>query len=129
MKQIIRLTENDLHKIINKTIHRIIRETQNDDIENGEKAYDEYMDDLANINDDEEFQDYMNTMRQEDDMIDAYKDWDNDLWIDQDDHDPTDNELYYCQQLEKKKARLIKSCFFAYSFKNSICLVFDLFFH
>lgn len=55
------------------------------------------MDDLANINDDEEFQDYMNTMRQEDDMIDAYKDWDNDLWIDQDDHDPTDNELYYCQ--------------------------------
>lgn len=97
MKQIIRLTENDLHKIINKTIHRIIRETQNDDIENGEKAYDEYMDDLANINDDEEFQDYMNTMRQEDDMIDAYKDWDNDLWIDKDDHDPTDNELYYCQ--------------------------------
>ena len=97
MKQIIRLTENDLHKIINKTIHRIIRETQNDDIENGEKAYDEYMDDLANINDDEEFQDYMNTMRQEDDMIDAYKDLDNDLWIDQDDHDPTDNELYYCQ--------------------------------
>lgn len=97
MKQIIRLTENDLHKIINKTIHRIIRETQNDDIENGEKAYDEYMDDLANINDDEDYQDYMNTMRQEDDMIDAYKDWDNDLWIDQDDHDPTDNELYYCQ--------------------------------
>lgn len=97
MKQIIRLTENDLHKIINKTIHRIIRETQNDDIENGEKAYDEYMDDLANINDDEEFQDYMNTMRQEDDMIDAYKDLDNDLWIGQDDHDPTDNELYYCQ--------------------------------
>lgn len=97
MKQIIRLTENDLHKIINKTIHRIIRETQNDDIENGEKAYDEYMDDLANINDDEEFQDYMNTMRQEDDMIDAYKDWDNDLWIGQDDHDQTDNELYYCQ--------------------------------
>ena len=40
MKQIIRLTENDLHKIINKTIHRIIRETQNDDIENGEKSYD-----------------------------------------------------------------------------------------
>lgn len=97
MKQIIRLTENDLHKIINKTIHRIIRETQNDDIENGEKAYDEYMEDLANINDDEDYQDYMNTMRQEDDMIDAYKDWDNDLWIGKDDHDPTDNELYYCQ--------------------------------
>ena len=52
---------------------------------------------MANINDDEEFQDYMNTMRQEDDMIDAYKDLDNDLWIGQDDHDPTDNELYYCQ--------------------------------
>ena len=83
MKKIVRLTESDLYNIIEKSVKRVLRETQNDDIENGAEAYDEYLD-------------YLNSKRQEEDedMKERFQDMEADEWIDQDQHDLTDNELY-----------------------------------
>lgn len=101
MKKIIRLTEKDLHRIIENSVRRVIRETKNDDIENGEEAYDEdaidaYADDHI---DDDNYDDYLGFLndkyRQEDeDMEDYINDREAEKWIGLDQHDPTDNELY-----------------------------------
>ena len=96
MKKIIRLTESDLHRIIENSVRRVIRETKNDDIENGEEAYDEnaidrYSDD--HMASDDDYLGYLN-QDEDDDMEDYFNDMEADRWIGQDQHDPTDNELY-----------------------------------
>lgn len=102
MKKIIRLTERDLHRIIENSVRRVIRETKNDDIENGAEAYDEdaidrYADDhMVSDADYDDYLGYLNDKYQDedDDMEDYFNDMEADRWIGQDQHDPTDNELY-----------------------------------
>lgn len=85
MKEIIRLTEEDLHKIIQKSVERIVRETRNDDIVNGiENDDDEDYNDRV-LNDDEEskFLGNMNDKYQEEDsdMKEYFDDLNADQWI------------------------------------------------
>lgn len=85
MKEIIRLTEEDLHKIIQKSVERIVRETRNDDIVNGiENDDDEDYNDRV-LNDDEEgkFLGDMNDKYQEEDsdMKEYFDDLNADQWI------------------------------------------------
>ena len=100
MKKIIRLTERDLHRIIENSVRRVIRETKNDDIENGEEAYDEdAIDTYANDHmiSDGDYDDYLGFLH------DKYREMENDMEDYADDtegyggfdqHYPTDNELY-----------------------------------
>ena len=102
MKKIIRLTESDLHRIIENSVRRVIRETKNDDIENGAEAYDEdaidrYAD--GHMVSDADYDNYLGFLndkyRQEDkDMKDYIDDEEAERWIGLDQHYPTDNELY-----------------------------------
>lgn len=101
MKKIIKLTEGDLLRIIKNSAIRILRETKNDDIQNGVMASEEDEDDLnAYDDDDDDFLGYLNDMREkdrDDDLRDYFDQMDDEQWIGQDDHDMTDNELYNYQ--------------------------------
>lgn len=102
MKKIIKLTEKDLHRIIENSVRRVIRETKNDDIENGAEAYDEdaidtYADDhMVNDADHDDYLGFLNDkyQQEDDDMEDYINDREAEKWIGLDQHDPTDNELY-----------------------------------
>ncbi len=103
MKKLIRLTEGDLHRIIENSVKRIvneigdnrkkrINEAGNDDIENGIRGYEEH-----NGMTDGEYDDYANfigNQYDDDDMQDYLSDLEADQYIDDDDHMLTDNELY-----------------------------------
>lgn len=93
MKEVIRLTEDDLHKIIQKSVERIVRETRNDDIVNGIESEEE--DDKSQyynnriLYDDKEKQflgDMNDKYQQEDsDMKEYFDDLNADQWIGNDD--------------------------------------------
>lgn len=93
MKEVIRLTEDDLHKIIQKSVERIVRETRNDDIVNGIESEEEddksqYYDNRI-LHDDEENEllGKMNNKYEDEDsdMKDYFDDLNADQWIGKDD--------------------------------------------
>ena len=79
MKKIIRLTEGDLHKMIRESVQSILKEFDVDDEGNTIMSNDEY-----------------NKYDKEDaDMQEYFDDMNAEQFIDMDDHDPTDSELYH----------------------------------
>ena len=93
MKEVIRLTEEDLHKIIQKSVERIVRETRNDDIVNGIESEEEddkskfYNDRILRDDEEEQFLGDMNDKYQQEDsdMKDYFDDLNADQWIGNDD--------------------------------------------
>ena len=87
MKKIIRLTEGDLHKMIRESVQSILREFDMDDEGNTimpDDEYNKYGDFIGNKYDKEGA-----------DMQEYFDDMDAEQFIDMDDHDPTDSELYH----------------------------------
>ena len=87
MKKIIRLTEGDLHKMIRESVQSILREFDMDDEGNtimSNDEYNKYSDFLGNEYDKEDA-----------DMQEYFDDMNAEQFIDMDDHDPTDSELYH----------------------------------
>ena len=93
MKENIKLTEDELHKIIKKSVERNVRETRNDDIVNGIESEEE--DDKSQyynnkiLHDDEE-NDLLGKMNdkyqdEDSDMKDYFDDLNADQWIGNDD--------------------------------------------
>lgn len=93
MKEVIRLTEDDLHKIIQKSVERIVRETRNDDIVNGIESEEEddksqyYNDRILHDDKEEQFLGDMNDKYQQEDsdMKEYFDDLNADQWIGNDD--------------------------------------------
>lgn len=93
MKEVIRLTEEDLHKIIQKSVERIVRETRNDDIVNGIESEEEddkskfYNDRILHDDKEEQFLGDMNDKYQQEDsdMKEYFDDLNADQWIGNDD--------------------------------------------
>ena len=93
MKEVIRLTEDDLHKIIQKSVERIVRETRNDDIVNGIESEEEddksqYYNNRILHNDEEN--DLLGKMNdkyenEDSDMKDYFDDLNADQWIGKED--------------------------------------------
>lgn len=102
-RQIIRLTESDLKNIIKNSVKRIIREAGNDDIENGVRATEEDDDDLPYYGaidtddaDDDDYLGYLNDEHNDEDadIRDYLDDMEADNWINQDDGNMSDDDLY-----------------------------------
>ena len=87
MKKIVRLTEGDLHKMIIESVQSILREFDMDDEGNtimSDDEYNKYGDFIGNEYDKEDA-----------DMQEYFDDMNAEQFIDMDDHNPTDNELYH----------------------------------
>ena len=87
MKKIVRLTEGDLHKMIIESVQSILREFDMDDEGNtimSDDEYNKYGDFIGNEYDKEDA-----------DMQEYFDDMNAEKFIDIDDHDPTDSELYH----------------------------------
>ena len=87
MKKIIRLTEGDLHKMIRESVQSILKEFDVDDEGNtimSNDEYNKYGDFLGNEYDKEDA-----------DMQEYFDDMNAEQFIDMDDNDPTDSELYH----------------------------------
>ena len=87
MKKIIRLTEGDLHKMIRESVQSILKEFDVDDEGNtimSNDEYNKYGDFLGNEYDKEDA-----------DMQEYFDDMNAEQFIDMDDHDPIDSELYH----------------------------------
>lgn len=87
MKKIIRLTEGDLHKMIRESVQSILKEFDVDDEGNtimSNDEYNKYGDFLGNEYDKEDA-----------DMQEYFDDMNAEQFIDMDDHDPNDSELYH----------------------------------
>lgn len=102
-RQIIRLTESDLRNIIKNSVKRIIREAGNDDIENGVRASEEDNGDLPYYGaidtddaDDDDYLGYLNDEHNDEDadIRDYLDDMEADNWINQDDGNMSDDDLY-----------------------------------
>ena len=89
MKEVIRLTEDDLHKIIQKSVERIVRETRNDDIVNGIESEEEddksqyYNNRILHDNDENDLLGKINDKyeNEDSDMKDYFDDLNADQWI------------------------------------------------
>ena len=87
MKKIVRLTEGDLHKMIIESVQSILREFDMDDEGNTimpDDEYNKYGDFIGNEYDKEDA-----------DMQEYFDDMNAEQFIDMDDHDPIDSELYH----------------------------------
>ena len=87
MKKIVRLTEGDLHKMIRESVQSILKEFDVDDEGNtimSNDEYNKYGDFLGNEYDKEDA-----------DMQEYFDDMNAEQFIDMDDHDPIDSELYH----------------------------------
>ena len=87
MKKIVRLTEGDLHKMIIESVQSILREFDMDDEGNtimSDDEYNKYGDFIGNEYDKEDA-----------DMQEYFDDMNAEQFIDMDDHDPIDSELYH----------------------------------
>ena len=87
MKKIVRLTEGDLHKMIRESVQSILREFDMDDEGNtimSDDEYNKYGDFIGNEYDKEDA-----------DMQEYFDDMNAEQFIDMDDHDPIDSELYH----------------------------------
>lgn len=93
MKEVIRLTEDDLHKIIQKSVERIVRETRNDDIVNGIESEEEddksqyYNNRILHDDDENDLLGKMNDKyeNEDSDMKDYFDDLNADQWIGKED--------------------------------------------
>ena len=87
MKKIVRLTEGDLHKMIRESVQSILKEFDMDDEGNtimSNDEYNKYGDFLGNEYDKEDA-----------DMQEYFDDMNAEQFIDMDDNDPNDSELYH----------------------------------
>ena len=87
MKKIVRLTEGDLHKMIIESVQSILREFDMDDEGNtimSDDEYNKYGDFIGNEYDKEDA-----------DMQEYFDDMNAEQFIDMDDHDTIDSELYH----------------------------------
>ena len=87
MKKIVRLTEGDLHNMIRESVQSILKEFDMDDEGNtimSNDEYNKYSDFLGNEYDKEDA-----------DMQEYFDDMNAEQFIDMDDHDPIDSELYH----------------------------------
>ena len=99
MKKIIRLTESDLHRIIERSVSKILREgvlgndwrQDEDDVLNN---YEPFGDQIDRYDAETEFRNQHDWGAQGEEDIDPTE-YDPDAFMDYDDHEPTDNELYH----------------------------------
>ena len=95
MRKILRLTEGDLHKILESSVKRILKEYNGDDESLGRYDIDDKQYDMS----DEEYADLQRQLgnkyaEEDEDMKEYFDDLEADQYIGQDYWDPSDNDLY-----------------------------------
>ena len=101
MKKIIRLTESDLHDLISRSVKRIIKEDvlgnnwhENQEEDSVLNNYEPFENQIQRYKEEDEFRNNHDWGVEGEGQFDPTE-YDPEAYIDYDDHEPTDNELYH----------------------------------